>query len=114
MKNVYFVLANNSIGYSMYLPYASGCLAAYAFESPKIREHFRCAGFFYKREPIADVIAQMDDPDVVAFSSYMWTREYNVLLARAVREKYPDRFAWFCGIDPRQGDNAEMVFLELV
>ena len=25
---------------------------------------------------------------------------------RDIAEKYPDRFAWFCGIDPRQGDNA--------
>ncbi|MBQ6066649.1 MAG: radical SAM protein [Clostridia bacterium] len=97
MKNVYFVLANQRIGYSMYLPYASGCLAAYAWQSPQIREEFRCAGFFYKREPIADVIAEMDDPDVVAFSSYMWTREYNVLLARAIREKYPDCLLVFGG-----------------
>ena len=25
---------------------------------------------------------------------------------REIVEKYPDSFAWFCGIDPRQGDNA--------
>jgi len=25
---------------------------------------------------------------------------------RDIVEKYPDNFAWFCGIDPRQGDNA--------
>ena len=25
---------------------------------------------------------------------------------RDIVKQYPDRFAWFCGIDPRQGDNA--------
>jgi len=25
---------------------------------------------------------------------------------RDIVEKYPDRFDWFCGVDPRQGDNA--------
>ena len=26
--------------------------------------------------------------------------------AREIVEKYPDRFEWFCAVDPRQGDNA--------
>ena len=43
MKNIYFVQANNVYGNerrSVYIPYASGCIAAYAFDNEKIKEQF--------------------------------------------------------------------------
>lgn len=97
MKNVYFVLANKSVGKSEYLPYASGCLAAYAWADERIAAQYRCAGMIWKRDPIAEALDKIADPDVVAFTCYMWTVEYNLLLARAVREKYPDCLIVFGG-----------------
>ena len=97
MKNVYFVLANKSVGKSEYLPYASGCLAAYAWADPVIAGRFRMAGMIWKRDPIDAALQKLRDPDVVAFTTYMWTVEYNLLLAAAVRKKYPDCLIVFGG-----------------
>ena len=99
MKNVYFVLANKSVGKSEYLPYASGCLAAYAWADERIEAFYRCAGMIYRRDPIHEALAKIVDPDIVAFTCYMWTAEYNRLLAAALREKYPDCLIIFGGHD---------------
>ena len=99
MKNVYFVLANKSVGKSEYLPYASGCLAAYAWADERIAKRYRCAGMIYRRDPINEALARIIDPDIVAFTCYMWTAEYNRLLARALREKYPGCLIVFGGHD---------------
>lgn len=97
MKNVYFVLANKSYGKALYFPYAVGCLAAYAFADSEINEHYNCAGFIYRRDDISAALEKIKDPSVVAFSCYMWTIEYNKLLAKAVKEKYPDCVIQFGG-----------------
>ncbi len=97
MKNVYFVLANKSYGKALYFPYASGCIAAYAWADEEVRSEYALAGFIYKRDPIGQALAKLKDPAVVAFSCYMWTIEYNKLLAQAVREKYPDCIIQFGG-----------------
>ena len=99
MKNVYFVLANKSVGKSEYLPYASGCLAAYAWADERIAASYRCAGMIYRRDPIEEALAKIVDPDIVAFTCYMWTAEYNRLLAGALREKYPGCLIVFGGHD---------------
>ena len=105
VKNVYFVLANKSYGKALYFPYASGCLAAYAWADEEIRSEYNLAGFIYKRDDIPDALEKMKDPAVVAFSCYLWTIEYNKLLARAVKEKYPDCLILFGGHEiSRQSD----------
>ena len=67
MKNVYFVLANISYGKALYFPYASGCLAAYAWADEEIRGAYTLAGFIYKRDDIDVALAKLKDPAVVAF-----------------------------------------------
>lgn len=93
MKNIYFVQANNVYGNerrSVYIPYASGCIAAYAFENEKIRESCSLAGFVYTHMPIAEAVDFICNPFAVAFSCSVWNYEYNKALAKAVKEKYPE------------------------
>ena len=61
MKNVYFILANQGYGDSIYLPYTSACLAAYAWSLEDVRTRFCCADFFYKREKIAPSTERVKD-----------------------------------------------------
>lgn len=92
VKNIYFVQANNVYGNerrSVYIPYASGCIAAYAFDDKKIKEYCLLGGFIYTHEPINEAVAKMSDPFIVAFSCSVWNYEYNKALAKAVKEKYP-------------------------
>ncbi len=90
MKNIYFIQAGLNYGASVYLPYATGCLAAYAFRHDFIKENYRLAGFVYRREEPCKVIEQIIDPFLVAFSCSNWTQEYNKVLSKLIKERYPD------------------------
>lgn len=114
VKNVYFVLANKSYGKALYFPYASGCLAAYAWADEEIRSEYNLAGFIYKRDDIPSALEKLKDPAVVAFSCYMWTIEYNKLLAAALRERYPDCLILFGGHEiSRQSDLSAFPYVDL-
>ncbi len=112
MKNVYFVLANQAYGKALYLPYVSACLAAYAWSFDEIRAQYRCADFFFRREPIADVLDRMESPAVVAFTCYMWTVEYNKALARAIRERYPECAIIYGGHEIAEEDDLASLYPE--
>ncbi len=100
MKNIYFVQANNVYGNlrrSVYIPYASGCIAAYAFDDKTIKKHCSLAGFIYTHEPIKDAVKKLQDPFIVAFSCSVWNYEYNKALAKEIKKAYPDTFIIFGG-----------------
>lgn len=100
MKNIYFVQANNVYGNdrrSVYIPYASGCIAAYAFDDERIRNSCRLAGFVYTHEPIKDAVDKIKNPFIVAFSCSVWNYEYNKSLAKAIKEVYPEAVTIFGG-----------------
>ncbi len=92
MKNIYFVQANNVYGNerrSVYIPYASGCIAAYAFDDAVIKSECRLGGFIYTHEPLLQAEDKLKDPFIVAFSCSVWNYEYNKALAVRIKEKYP-------------------------
>ncbi len=100
MKNIYFIQANNVYGNerrSVYIPYASGCIAAYAFDDHKIKSECRLAGFVYTHEPIAEAVQRMKEPFIAAFSCSVWNYEYNKALARELKNTYPDVIIVFGG-----------------
>ncbi len=100
MKNIYFVQANNVYGNkirSVYIPYASGCIAAYAFDDPAIKNTCRLGGFIYTHEPVKDAVKKLEDPFIVAFSCSVWNYEYSKALARSLKKEYPDVTVIFGG-----------------
>ncbi len=97
MKNIYFVQPNNSLSNAVYLPYAAGTIAAYAFAQKDIRESCRLGDFIFLPKPIEEALAECTDPFVAAFSCYMWNYEYNLAFAQAVKEKYPSCTVIFGG-----------------
>lgn len=93
MKNIYFVQANNVYGNdvkSVYIPYSSGCIAAYAFDDEKIKSLCRIGGFIYTHEPIEKAIKKIENPFIVAFSCSVWNYEYNKVLAKEIKRAYPE------------------------
>lgn len=92
MKNIYFVQANNVYGNdrkSVYIPYASGCIAAYAFADEKIKSSCRLGGLIYTHEPIKEAVKKTENPFIVAFSCSVWNYEYNKALAKEIKKAYP-------------------------
>ncbi len=102
MKNVYFVQVDVSASsgtQNAYLPYTAGILVASAFTSEIVKENYEFKDFIFLREDINAVLEKLDNPSFMGFSSYCWSTEYNKLLAKAVKEKYPDCLIVFGGHD---------------
>ncbi len=96
-KNVYMVQANYLHGNSTYFPFAVGTLIAAAKADSKITENYNFGEIFFLRENTDSVLERMKNPAVVGFSNYLWNYEYNKLLAKKLRRKYPDCVIIFGG-----------------
>ena len=97
-KNVYLVQVNVAFSdFIAYLPYAVGCIMAYALCDKEITEKYKFGDIIYRRHTVEETLDQIKDPAVVGFSCYIWNMEYNKALARAVKEKYPDCLIVFGG-----------------
>lgn len=105
-KKVYLAQpSNNKQNKSVFLPYSAGCLAAYAFSFEEISNVYDFCGFVYSKETIEKSLEIIRDPAFVGFSCYMWNVEYNLALAKAVKEKYPEAVISFGG--PQIPDDTE-------
>lgn len=97
-NKVYFVQVNVTYSdYIAYLPYAAGCIAAYAWNDEEVKAHFELSNILYMRLKIEESVEKIKDPAIVAFSCYIWNMEYNLKLAKAVKEKYPECLIVFGG-----------------
>ncbi len=108
MKKLYFVQAGFAFDKSVYLPYATGCLAAYSLQFDDFKANYELGGFFYKREKIDDIIGRMENPDVVAFSNYAWNVEFNKALSKRIKSLYPDCIIIYGGHSVRN-DSTELL-----
>lgn len=100
MKNLYIVqvdVAATMGSVEAYLPYTAGVLAAAAWESETVRNSYCFKDFIFLRKNPDDIVDEMENPGVVAFSCYSWNTEYNKILAKKIKEKYPDCVTVFGG-----------------
>lgn len=97
MKNVYFVQVGFDFGGSVYLPYAAGTMIAKCNTSEEIKKEYAFPDIIYKREKLADALDKLREPYLVAFSCCVWNLEFNKVLAKAVKEKYPECITLFGG-----------------
>ena len=87
-------------GIAAYLPYSVGILWSYALTNETIKTNLKLDRLVYKREPIEELANQLSKNDVVAFSTYVWNRNYNFKLAQRVKELNPNVFILFGGPEP--------------
>ena len=80
-------------GIAAYLPYSVGILWSYALTNETIKRNLELDRLVYKREPIEELANQLSKNDVVAFSTYVWNRNYNFKLAQRVKELNPNVFS---------------------
>jgi putative methyltransferase len=96
-RNVQLVQVNNNFGNKAFLPYSTGMLQAYCLGQPDITELFDFQQFIFLRDEVRSVAEKLTDPDVVGMSCYIWNWEYNLALARTVRELHPGCLIVFGG-----------------
>lgn len=89
MENVYLVQPSNILSGEIFLPYAAGAIASYAWQFKEISSAYRLRKIIFKKEPFEDIISSMENPFFVGFSCYMWNIEYNIGLAERIKHKWP-------------------------
>ena len=103
-KKVSFVNPNFQQGpkefNAYYLPYSPAVLWSYAITSPKVKENYSLGDFIWRRDPIEEVVELLKDCAVVGFSTYIWNRSYNNVLARELKKANPDVLIIFGGPEP--------------
>ena len=90
MKNIYFIQINNLLSNSILLPYSVGAIAAYSFQHETIKKDYHLCDFIFMKQNIDELISDMKSPYIVAFSCYMWNIEYNLALAKKIKENWPE------------------------
>lgn len=97
MKNIYMVQVNYSASGALFLPYSAGTVAAYSFSHKNIQDNYCLKDFIITKLPVAKVVSEMENPFFVGFSSYLWNIEYNLVLAKAIKQKWPECIIAFGG-----------------
>jgi len=80
-----------------WLPYSVGCLWAYCMQYEDVASAFYLADLIFKRENPQKLIDRLIDPVVCAFSCYVWNEQYNLHVAKLIKDKYPDCIIEFGG-----------------
>lgn len=103
MKNIYLFQPQYSVDYrqerNYWLPYSVGCLWSYCNQFTLIQENFKLGELFFKREHHDSVLERIDNPAVCGFSCYQWNKNYNVLLAEKIKQRWPNCVIVFGGPD---------------
>ena len=86
-------------GVASYLPYSSGLLWSHAQTNINVKSSFVLDRLVYSRENINDLSLKLMTNDIVAFSTYVWNRNYNFNLAKRLKKLNPNILIIFGGPD---------------
>jgi hypothetical protein len=87
-------------GIAAYLPYSCGLLWAHAQTNKVIKDGIMLDKLVYSREPIEILAKKLSKNNIVAFSTYVWNRNYNFKLAEKIKSINPNVFIIFGGPEP--------------
>ncbi len=80
-----------------WLPYSVGCLWAYCLQYGDIPSSYYLRDFIFKRENPEELVNRLDNPTICAFSCYVWNEQYNLHVAKLIKERYPNCVIEFGG-----------------
>ena len=80
-----------------WLPYSVGCLWAYCLQYGDVASGYHLKDLIFKRENPEELVARLENPVVCAFSTYIWNEQYNLHVAKLIKEKYPNCVIEFGG-----------------
>ena len=100
MNNLYLFQVQDKITVAenqYWLPYAAGCVWAYAQQFDDIRNHWQLREIFFQRSPIEETLDRIENPQVCAFSVYTWNRSYTLAISAAIKQRWPECLLVFGG-----------------
>jgi tRNA A37 methylthiotransferase MiaB len=80
-----------------YLPYSVGVLWAYVNQFDEIKNHYELDKIIWRRSNIKETAAELAKSDIVAFSTYVWNKNYNYAVAQEVKRQNPNSILLFGG-----------------
>lgn len=99
--NVYLSQVNYSTGSGRFkgywLPYSIGTLWSYVNQFEWVQTSFDLKELLFKRETPQELLDRIDPPHIFGFSSYVWNHEYNKMIAKSIKMKYPQCVIIFGG-----------------
>ena len=75
---------------AFYLPYSPAVLWAYVAQFENITDNYTLGEFIWRRDTIEEAVERLKDHSIVGFSTYIWNRSYNTVLARELKKANPD------------------------
>ena len=96
-RKIYFLQVNYLYGKTAHIPYTAGQILAYAFADAAVKENYSLERIFFLRDNVDRILEKIDNPSVVAFSTYIWNCNFNKEVARRIKEKYPECTVIFGG-----------------
>ena len=111
-QNLYLFELSDVFANQVYLPYSSGVVWSYCNDKDIIKENYRLKKWFYYRQTAAEILDQIESPDILAFSCFMWNWNLNCQIAQAVKEIYPDCLIVFGGQHQPLSDRNDGFFQE--
>jgi radical SAM superfamily enzyme YgiQ (UPF0313 family) len=80
-----------------YLPYTVGVIWSYANKFEKIKNNYKINEIIFRRDPIEKVAETLKNDFVVAFSVYVWNKNYSFELAKLLKKINPSCILIFGG-----------------
>jgi len=103
-KIISFVQPNFRVGpvsaNAWYLPYSIGCIWSYANQFESIQQRFEIGEIIFRRDDVETTAQKLALHDIVAFSTYIWNKNYNYSLAQRIKEINPSCVIMFGGPEP--------------
>ena len=87
---VYSSQFNYQYGKSIHFPYSIASLFAYIKAFPELDKKFQFEKTFIFRNKLDEYVDRIKDPDILLCSCYVWNWEITNMLAKKVKEKYPE------------------------
>lgn len=101
MKNIYFIQPQYSVNVrdtkNYWMPYSVSCLWSYCKQFEDITNSYELKDIIFKRENPEQLLERLENPSICAFSCYLWNEQYNLHLAKLVKQKYPNCIIEFGG-----------------
>lgn len=91
------VQINNSFDKQCYIPYTVGMLQAYAQRHLRDPQAFEFRVPIFSRIPVAQAVTQLQDVDIVCFSTYVWNVRLSLAIAAALKAIRPEIVTVFGG-----------------
>ena len=93
-----------------YLPYATGLLQAYTIRHASDLSRYIFLPIFLDYKALDEAVSEVILADVFGFSTYVWSYQYNLALAQAIKMRKPEALIIFGG--PQVPDHAEAFLRE--